>query len=90
VESKTVQSRRRTVLIVRICRISHSLKFLDLFKKMAFKNLKPNKSKKNGKFKGNDYDEGFPRMKASVKGKEKEKIVKNKWKDYEPEEDDDE
>lgn len=45
---------------------------------MALKNLKSNKSKKNGKF--NDYDEGFPKMKASPKVKEK--VTKAKWKDY--------
>jgi hypothetical protein len=55
------------------------------------KNLKPTKSgKKNGTFKGDDKDEGFPKMKAPAKSKEK--ITKNKWKDYEidEEEDDDE
>jgi hypothetical protein len=53
---------------------------------MALKNLKSNKSKKNGKF--NDYDEGFPKMKASPKGKEK--VTKSKWKGYEPQEGEDE
>ncbi len=48
---------------------------------MSFKNLKPNKSKKNSKFKDNDFDSGFPKMKAPVKGKEK--VTKGKWKDYE-------
>lgn len=55
---------------------------------MALKNIKPIKLKKNTKFKGNDYEEGFPRMKAAVKGKEK--VTKGKWKDYEPGEDEDE
>ena len=53
------------------------------------KNFKPIKSgKKNGTFKGNDKEEGFPKMKAPAKGKEK--ISKNKWKDYETEDYDDE
>jgi hypothetical protein len=52
------------------------------------KNFKPTKSgKKNGTFKGNDKEEGFPKMKAAAKGKEK--ITKNKWKDYDVEEEDD-
>lgn len=52
------------------------------------KNLKPIKSvKKNGTFKGNDKEEGFPKMKAPAKGKAKES--KNKWKDYEIGEEDD-
>ncbi len=54
---------------------------------MALKNLKPNKSKKNGKFKANDFDEGFPKMKAPLKGKEK--VSKVKWKDFDLEEDED-
>jgi hypothetical protein len=53
------------------------------------KNFKPTKSdKKNGTFKRNDKEEGFPKMKAPAKGKEK--VSKNKWKDYEIDEEDDE
>ena len=53
------------------------------------KNFKPIKSdKKNGTFKRNDTEEGFPKMKAPTKLKEK--AIKNKWKDYEIEEDEDE
>ncbi|SFF40308.1 hypothetical protein [Thermoflexibacter ruber] len=47
---------------------------------MALKNFKPNKSKKNGKFKGYE-EEGFPKMKTPTKGI-KEKFSKNKWQDY--------
>ncbi len=47
---------------------------------MGLKNLKSSKSKKNVKFK-DSYDEGFPKIKASLKGKEK--VTKSKWKDYE-------
>ncbi|MCU0392147.1 MAG: hypothetical protein MUE81_13590 [Thermoflexibacter sp.] len=56
---------------------------------MALKNFKPNnKSKKNGKFKGQE-DEGFPKMKTPSKGL-KGKFDKNKWQDYVSEEDDEE